>query len=135
MRAAAAACSATKPKASLFVPASDPSGRTTTQLMAPMRRATGSTASTMASARSLCGMVMLQPEKPSGASARSAASRLLRLDGERHVGAGEPVLREQVVVEDRRARVHHRPAHDAGEQETIGAGHVRLWGAQVQVTA
>jgi hypothetical protein len=40
-----------------------------------MRRATGSTRSTMASAASLCGIVRLQPEKPSAGSARNAARK------------------------------------------------------------
>ena len=64
-----------KPKWSLLVPESVPSGATATQLIAPIRPAAGSTRSTIASARSLCGIVRLQPEKQSAGSARSAASR------------------------------------------------------------
>jgi hypothetical protein len=66
----------TKPYQSLFVPESDPSGLTVTQLIAPMRRATVSTSSTIAMASCLSGIVRLQPENPKGCSARSAAASL-----------------------------------------------------------
>ena len=55
-----------KPQQSLLVPASDPSGLTTTQLIAPMLRATVSTSSTIVNACCLCGMVKLTPAKPRG---------------------------------------------------------------------
>ena len=42
---------------------------------------------------------------------------------ERHVGPGELVLPEPVVVQHGRARVHDRPAHDAGEEEAVGVRH------------
>jgi hypothetical protein len=58
----------------LFVPESDPSGRTTTQLIAPMDLASASTSSTIFIACCLCGIVRLQPEKPSGCSARKAVA-------------------------------------------------------------
>ena len=49
---------------------------------------------------------------------------LARLDRQRNVAASELVVLEPVVVQMRRARMHHRPAHHAGKQETIGMGHV-----------
>ena len=67
-----------KPKQSLLVPESEPSGRTTTQLMAPIWRATSSVSSTIESAFSLCGMVRLQPAKLSAGSARNAALEAVR---------------------------------------------------------
>ena len=88
------------------------------QLIAPMRRASGSILSTMSSAACLCGMVRLQPEKPSAGRARKAAEALRR-NGKRQVGAGKPVLGEPIIVQARRARMHHRPAHHAGEQEAV----------------
>jgi hypothetical protein len=45
------------------------------------------------------------------------------LDRQRHVTALQPVLREPVVVDHRRARMHHRPAHHAGQQELLGLCH------------
>jgi hypothetical protein len=33
------------------------------------------------------------------------------------------VLLEPIVVDLRRARMHHRPAHQAGEQEAVRMGH------------
>ena len=44
-------------------------------------------------------------------------------NGQRHVGAGKPVLGEPIIVQLGRARMHHRVAHHAGEQEAIRAGY------------
>src|SRR5262249_49845433 len=59
------------------------------------------------------------------------------------------MLREPVIVQPRRARMHHRKSHDAGEQEAIGVGHdcyctlgtsfltvsIRGWGCKAEATA
>ncbi len=63
-----------KPYQSLLEPDSEPSLRTTTQEIAPIRFAVMSTSSTIRIASCLSGMVRLQPEKFSAGSARSAAS-------------------------------------------------------------
>ena len=44
-------------------------------------------------------------------------------DSERQIAAGQAVAREPIIVQLRRARMHHRKPHDAGEQEAIGARH------------
>jgi hypothetical protein len=49
------------------------------------------------------------------------------LDRQRQVAAGELVLREPVIVQGRRARMHHRPAHQARKQETIPVRHGRIF--------
>ena len=75
-----------------------------------------------------CGFLVRDRQVAAGKAERGERAQrraeLTGLDGERHVAALEPVLLEPVVVQLRRARVHHRPAHDAGEQETIGVGHM-----------
>ena len=40
-----------------------------------------------------------------------------------HVGAGKLMFGEPEIVQHRRARVHHRPAHDAGEKKFIRVRH------------
>jgi hypothetical protein len=65
-----------KPKPSLLSPRMVPSSRTTSMFTAPMRCASLVVSSTMPSARSLCGKVMLPPRKPSAGSARIACSSL-----------------------------------------------------------
>jgi hypothetical protein len=57
----------------LLLPDSEPSGRTTTQEIAPIFLAVMSTSSTILNASCLCGIVRLQPENSSAGSARSAA--------------------------------------------------------------
>ena len=52
---------------------------------------------------------------------RSAQAR--RLDRERQIGAGEAVLRQPVIVQPGRARMHHGIAHHTGQQETIRMRH------------
>ena len=42
---------------------------------------------------------------------------------ERHIGSGQAVLPEPVVVQHRRSGMHDGPAHDAGEQEAIEVYH------------
>ena len=42
---------------------------------------------------------------------------LVLLDFERHVGTGEPILLQPEIMQLRRARMHDRPAHDAGDEE------------------
>ena len=64
-----------KPYQSLLEPVSEPSGRTTTQDIAPIFFAVMSTSSTICIASCLSGMVRLQPAKLSAGSARSAAAR------------------------------------------------------------
>ena len=97
------------------VPSRLPSGATMIVLTAPMRRASGSTRSTIDSAACLCGIVRLQPRKPSTGSARSASLQLLRAHRQRHVGAVDPGLVEPETMQHRRARMGDRPAHDPGE--------------------
>jgi hypothetical protein len=63
-----------KPKESLLLPARRPSGKTVTQLMAPITRAASLTSSTACIAVCLWGIVMLAPAKPKAGSARSAAT-------------------------------------------------------------
>ncbi len=55
---------------------------------------------------------------------RSAQAR--RLDRKRQIGAGEAVLRQPVIVQPGRARMHHGIAHHAGQQETIRICHTTL---------
>src|SRR5262249_18368076 len=50
-------------------------------------------------------------------------AQMFGLDGQRHVGACEAVLGKPIIVQFRRARMHHRIAHHAGEQEAIRMGH------------
>ncbi len=109
-----------KPYQSLLEPDSEPSGRTTTQEIAPIFFAVMSTSSTIRMASCLSGMVRLQPEKFSAGSARSALVQPLRRDRQRHVAAGKPMLGEPEIVQHRRARLRDRPAHHGGEQETVG---------------
>ena len=116
-------CSAGSRTRRSWRPGNLPPAPTVTQLIAPMARAASSTVSTRPIAASLCGMVRLHPEKPSGAKRRSAAAKSFCLDGQRHIGAGEPVLRQPIVVQFGRARMHHRPAHHAGEVETFRLSH------------
>ena len=52
-----------------------PSGRTTTQEMAPIFRAMSSDSSTMRNASCLCGIVRLHPANSNDGSARSASFR------------------------------------------------------------
>ena len=47
----------------------------------------------------------------------------LGLDGEGHIGAGKAGACKPVIVQLGRARVHHGPAHDAGQHETIRVTH------------
>ena len=51
---------------------------------------------------------------------------ILGTDRQRHVRAGQTVLRHQVVVDYGRARVHDGPSHHAGEHELFRTGHVRV---------
>ena len=44
----------------------------------------------------------------------------LRLYGERNICSGEIVLFEPIIVQQRRAGVHHGPPHNARKQKTIG---------------
>ena len=108
----------TKPKASLLVPASDPSALTMTQLMAPMRRATASTSSTIVSARCLCGIVMLQPEKPSGARPAGSSRRAGAIASGTSVRPAR--AREQVMLEAASA-MHDLPTMPPASKNDRGA--------------
>jgi hypothetical protein len=45
------------------------------------------------------------------------------LDGKRQVAADQPVLRQPLIVQLRRAGMHHREAHQAGQQEAVRMRH------------
>ena len=64
---------ARKPSPSVFRPSSEPSGRTSTVLTAPIRSAAASRSSTSRNAASLCGMVTFHPRNPTRGSARKAS--------------------------------------------------------------
>ena len=83
---------------------------TTIVFTAPMRRASGSTRSTTASAACLCGIVRLHPRNPSAGSARSACSDVVRPHRQRHIGAVDAV--------SRRARSRAAPANANGRPAT-----------------
>src|SRR5258708_17533965 len=48
-------------------------------------------------------------------------------DRERYVVPGEAVLLEPVVVQHGGAGMHHRPSHDACEEEAVGGCHRRIF--------
>ena len=60
---------------------------------------------------------------------RQRAQGLLELrclHRQRHIGASQSILRDPVAMDERRARVRYRPAHDAGQHKRLGVVAHRL---------
>ena len=79
----------------------------------------------------LVGNGEVAARKAKGGEGAQGLLQSLRLDGEGHIGSRQPIALEPVVVELWRARMHHGPAHDAGEQEMVWVAHQVLQVAQL----
>ena len=106
-----------KPLPSLLKPVSVPSGSTTTVFTAPMRRARSSTRSSSGKIACLCGVVTLQPRRPSAPRSAHGGLEPLRRHGKEHVASRDAVVREPVIVDHRRARLERGPAQQARDAE------------------
>ena len=54
------------------------------------------------------------------------------LDRQRRVAALDPILREPVIMDFRRARMRDRPAHDSGENKAMAVRHVLVSSSRVR---